>query len=63
MNKTNLLQTEAAFFTAREFSERTNLSYVTVLRLIKRKKLKCLPHCRHKRIPTSELTRWQTGEF
>jgi excisionase family DNA binding protein len=51
------------FCTAREFAERTGLSYTTVLRLIKRKKLRCLPYCRHKRIPPSELLRWEKGEF
>lgn len=53
----------SAFYTAREFGVRANLSYQTVLRLIKRRKLKCLPYSRHKRIPTSELERWERGEF
>ena len=52
-----------AFYTAREFGARANLSYQTVLRLIKRHKLKCLPYSRHKRIPVSELSRWERGEF
>lgn len=51
------------FYTAREFASKVNLSYQTVLRLLKRKKIKCLPHCRHKRIPASELDRWRRGEF
>ena len=54
---------EKTFFTAREFGTRANLSYQTVLRLIKRRKLKCLPYSRHKRIPVSELERWERGEF
>jgi excisionase family DNA binding protein len=53
----------STFYTALEFATAVNLSYPTVLRLLKRKKLKCLPHCRHKRIPASELERWQRGDF
>lgn len=52
-----------AFYTAREFAAEVDLSYETILRLLKRKKLKCLPHCRHKRIPASELERWRRGDF
>ena len=54
---------EPAFYTAREFALKTNLSYQTVLRLIERKKLKCMPFCRHKRIPASELERWKNAQF
>ena len=54
---------EPAFYTAQEFAALTNLSYQTVLRLIERKKLKCMPFCRHKRIPASELERWKNGQF
>jgi excisionase family DNA binding protein len=66
MPHANLERTEppnTLFYTAREFGARTKLSYATVLRLLKRKKLKSLPHCRHKRIPASELERWQQGNF
>ena len=52
-----------AFYTAREFGARVGLSYQTVLRLIQRRKLKCLPYSRHKRIPVSELYRWERGDF
>lgn len=51
------------FYTAQEFAGATKLSYQTVLRLIKRGKIKANPYCRHKRIPPSELARWQRGEF
>ena len=51
------------FLTAREFASRVGLSYSTVLRLLKRGKIRCLPHCRHKRIPLTELARWERGEF
>ena len=51
------------FYTASEFAAKTGISYGSVLRLIKRKKLKCLPHLRHKKICASELERWERGEF
>jgi excisionase family DNA binding protein len=51
------------FLTARELAAETKLSYPTILRLIKRGKIKANPHCRHKRIPVSELERWKRGEF
>ena len=54
---------EPVTLTAREFGARVGLSYQTILRLIKRRKLKCLPYSRHKRIPVSELSRWERGEF
>lgn len=56
-------ENKPTFYTAREFATAVNLSYGTVLRLLKRGKLKCLPHCRHKRIPASELDRWIKGDF
>lgn len=59
----SLPQPTPPFLTAREFAAEVQLSYETILRLLKRKKLKCLPHCRHKRIPASELERWRKGEF
>lgn len=58
MNETNTKLDEPLVFTARQFAEKVSLSYETVLRLIKRKKLRCLPHTRHKRIPATELDRF-----
>ena len=64
MNATNhQSESPASFLTARDFAARTALSYQTVLRLIKRGKIRSLPFCRHKRIPAAELARWQRGEF
>jgi hypothetical protein len=48
-------------FTAREFGAAIGASYQTVLRLIKRNKIKCLP-LRHKLIPRSELDRFLREE-
>ena len=60
---TQSVETEQLFISPREFAERTALSYATILRLIKRKKLKCVPYLRHKKIPIGELHRWERGEF
>lgn len=51
----------ASTLTAREFAAAINLSYGTVLRLIKRRKIRCLP-LRHKRIPRTELERFLREE-
>ena len=48
-------------YTARQSAEVLNVSYETVLRLIKRRKLKCLP-LRHKLIPRAELERFLREE-
>jgi excisionase family DNA binding protein len=55
--------TDATFYTAHQFAAKVNLSYPTILRLLARKKLKCIPYSRHKRIPSSELARWESGDF
>lgn len=54
---------QPTLLTATQFAKAAQLSYATVLRLLKRKKLSCLPHCRHKRIPVTELERWKLGDF
>ncbi|MEI7822795.1 MAG: helix-turn-helix domain-containing protein [Verrucomicrobiota bacterium] len=48
--------------TARQTAETLGVSYPTVLRLIKRNKLKCLP-LRRKLIPRSELERFLAEEL
>lgn len=50
------------FYTAREAASRLRVSYETVLRLIKRRKLKCLP-LRRKLIPSTELERFLREEI
>ena len=49
-------------YTAREAAVALNVSYPTVLRLIKRRKLKCLP-LRHKLIPRAEIERFLRDEL
>lgn len=51
------------FLTPAEFATATKLSRVTIYRLLARGKLKSVPHLRIKRIPRSELARWERGEF
>ena len=45
-------------YTAEEVAEILRVEYKTVLRLIERGVLKCLPAIRHKRIPEAELNRY-----
>jgi len=48
--------------TARECAAVLNISYQSLLRLIKRRKLRCLP-LRHKLIPRPELERFLREEI
>jgi excisionase family DNA binding protein len=49
-------------YSARESAKLLGVSYPTLLRLIKRKKLKCLP-LRHKFIPRAEIQRFLRDEL
>jgi excisionase family DNA binding protein len=46
------------FFTVRDCATITALSEKTILRLLKRGKLRCITSIRHKRIPATELARF-----
>lgn len=48
------------FYTARQFAAIVGVSYPTVLRWLKRNKLRALPLCRYKKIPHTELKRFLT---
>jgi excisionase family DNA binding protein len=48
--------------TAKEVAVAINASYTSILRLIQRKKLRCLP-LRHKLIPRAELERFLKEEI
>jgi excisionase family DNA binding protein len=50
--------TDKLLYTVRECANLTSLSEKTILRLIQRRKLRCLSSTRHKRIPASELARF-----
>jgi len=49
-------------YTAQEVADLLRVEYKTVLRLIKRNKLKPIPGIRHKRISETELNRFLSAE-
>jgi excisionase family DNA binding protein len=59
----NCCAADTEFLTVKQFASETQLSTATVYRLVSRGKLRSVPDLRHKRIPRSELKRWQRCDF